>query len=85
MSNISNIDFENLSRDDLIAILECKKADILELMSLANSKREHNYVTYSKTCSFHLLRYAEMIVDTVHSSKAQMTLMQSYCSKKKMF
>ena len=29
MSNISNIDFENLSRDDLIAILECKKEDIL--------------------------------------------------------
>ena len=48
MSNISNIDFENLSRDDLIAILECKKEDILELMSLANSKREHNYVTFSK-------------------------------------
>ena len=48
MSNISNIDFENLSRDDLIAILECKKEDILEIMSLANSKREHNYVTYSK-------------------------------------
>ena len=42
MSNISNIDFENLSRDDLIAILECKKEDILELISLANSKREHN-------------------------------------------
>ncbi len=48
MSNLSNIDFENLSRDDLIAILECKKEDILEIMSLANSKREHNYVTYSK-------------------------------------
>lgn len=48
MSNISNINFENLSRDDLIAILECKKEDILELMSLANSKREHNYVTFSK-------------------------------------
>ena len=30
MSNISNIDFENLSRDDLIAILECKKEDILD-------------------------------------------------------
>ncbi|WP_295617481.1 7,8-didemethyl-8-hydroxy-5-deazariboflavin synthase subunit CofG [uncultured Methanobrevibacter sp.] len=48
MSNLSNIDFENLSRDDLIAILECEKEDILELMKLANSKRECNYVTYSK-------------------------------------
>ena len=48
MSNLSNIDFENLSRDDLIAILECKKEDILELMNLANSKRESNFVTYSK-------------------------------------
>ena len=48
MSNLSNIDFENLSRDDLISILECKKEDILELMSLANSKRESNFVTYSK-------------------------------------
>ena len=48
MSNLSNIDFENLGRDDLIAILECKKEDILEIMNLANSKRESNYVTYSK-------------------------------------
>lgn len=48
MSNLSNIDFENLSRDDLIAILECKKEDILELMNLASKKRENNYVTYSK-------------------------------------
>ena len=48
MSNLSNIDFENLSRDDLIAILECEKEDILELMNLANSKRESNFVTYSK-------------------------------------
>ncbi len=48
MSNLSNIDFENLSRDGLIAILECKKEDILELMNLANSKRESNFVTYSK-------------------------------------
>lgn len=48
MSNLSNIDFENLSRDDLIAILECKKEDILELMNLASKKRENNYVTYSR-------------------------------------
>ncbi|AMK15969.1 7,8-didemethyl-8-hydroxy-5-deazariboflavin synthase subunit CofG [Methanobrevibacter olleyae] len=48
MSNLSNIDFENLSREDLISILECEKEDILKIMSLANSKREHNYVTYSK-------------------------------------
>ena len=48
MSDLSNIDFENLSREDLISILECKKEDILKIMSLANSKREHNYVTYSK-------------------------------------
>ena len=48
MSNLSNIDFENLTREDLIAILECKKEDILKIMTLANSKREHNYVTYSK-------------------------------------
>ncbi len=48
MSNLSNIDFKNLSRDDLIAILECKKEDILKLMKLANSKRESNFVTYSK-------------------------------------
>ena len=48
MSNLSNIDFQNLSRDDLIAILECKKEDILKIMSLANSKRESNYITYSK-------------------------------------
>ena len=39
MSNLSNIDFENLSRDDLIAILECKKEDILKIMTLANSKK----------------------------------------------
>ena len=48
MSNLSNINFENLGRDDLIAILECKKEDILEIMNLANSKRESNHVTYSK-------------------------------------
>lgn len=48
MSNLSNIDFENLSREDLIAILECKKEDILKIMNLANSKREDNFVTYSK-------------------------------------
>ena len=48
MSNLSNIDFENLTREDLISILECKKEDILEIMTLANSKRESNYVTYSK-------------------------------------
>ena len=48
MSNLSNIDFENLTRENLIAILECKKEDILKIMTLANSKREHNYVTYSK-------------------------------------
>ena len=46
MSNLSNIDFENLTREDLIAILECKKEE--KIMTLANSKREHNYVTYSK-------------------------------------
>ena len=48
MSNLSNIDFKNLSRDDLIAILKCNKEDILEIMSLANAKRENNFVTYSK-------------------------------------
>ena len=48
MSNLSNIDFENLSRDDLISILECKKEDILKIMDLANSKSQSNYVTYSK-------------------------------------
>ena len=48
MSNLSNIDFKNLSRDDLIAILECKKEDVLEIMNLANSKRESKFVTYSK-------------------------------------
>ena len=40
MSNLSHIDFENPSRDDLIAILECKQEDILEIMALANSKRD---------------------------------------------
>ena len=58
MSNLSNIDFENLTREDLISILECKKGDILKMFS------------------FQLQKYVEMIVDTVHSSKAQMTLMQ---------
>lgn len=48
MSNLSNIDFENLTKEDLISILECKKEDILKIMTLANSKRESNYVTYSK-------------------------------------
>ena len=48
MSNISNINFKNLNRDDLIKILECEKEDIIKIMSLASSKRENNYVTYSK-------------------------------------
>ena len=48
MSNLSNINFENLNRDDLIKILECEKEDIIKIMSLASSKRENNYVTYSK-------------------------------------
>ena len=48
MSNLSNINFKNLNRDDLIKILECEKEDIIKIMSLASSKRENNYVTYSK-------------------------------------
>lgn len=48
MSNLSNINFENLSREDLIKLLTCEKGDILKIMELANSKREEEYVTYSK-------------------------------------
>ncbi len=48
MSNLSNINFENLGRDDLIKLLTCEKGDILKIMELANSKREEEYVTYSK-------------------------------------
>lgn len=48
MSNLSNINFENLGREDLIKLLTCEKGDILKIMELANSKREEEYVTYSK-------------------------------------
>ena len=42
MSNLSNINFKNLNRDDLIKILECEKEDIIKIRSLASSKRENN-------------------------------------------
>ena len=48
MFNLLNIDYENMSREDLIAILECKRKDILKIIGMANSTREQDYVTYSK-------------------------------------
>lgn len=44
----TKIDLENLTKEDLVLMLNAKGEDLLEIMNLANSKREDNYVTYSK-------------------------------------
>lgn len=48
MSILSKINPENLNKEDIIAILNTKQGEILEIMKLANSKRKENYVSFSK-------------------------------------
>ncbi|MBZ9571441.1 7,8-didemethyl-8-hydroxy-5-deazariboflavin synthase subunit CofG [Methanobrevibacter sp. TMH8] len=38
----------NLKKEEIISLLNAEKNDINRLMSLANSKRENNFITYSK-------------------------------------
>ncbi|MGC9516534.1 MAG: 7,8-didemethyl-8-hydroxy-5-deazariboflavin synthase CofG [Methanomicrobiales archaeon] len=38
----------NFSKNEIISLLESKNDDILSLMSIANSKRDNNVITYSK-------------------------------------
>ncbi|RBQ22317.1 FO synthase subunit 1 [Candidatus Methanobinarius endosymbioticus] len=50
LSDISNSQIKegNLSKEDILNLLNTKQNDITDLMSLANSKRENNIITYSK-------------------------------------
>ncbi len=45
---LPQFDLDNINKKDIMFILNAKREDLLEIMQLANSKREHNYVTYSK-------------------------------------
>lgn len=45
---LPQFDLENITKQDIMFILNAEREDILEIMKLANSKREHDYVTYSK-------------------------------------
>lgn len=45
---LPQFDLKNITKEYIMFILNAEREDILEIMKLANSKREHNYVTYSK-------------------------------------
>lgn len=45
---LPQFNLENLTKEDIIFMLNAEGEDLLEIMKLANSKREDDYVTYSK-------------------------------------
>ncbi len=44
----SNLEKGKLNKDEILTLLKTKQNDIIDLMRIANSKRENNIITYSK-------------------------------------
>ncbi len=44
----SKLEKGNLTKDEIISLLNTNQNDIIDLMAIANSKRENNNITYSK-------------------------------------